>query len=59
MTNRELSLMTPHQAALVRLARRYQRDGEPLPLDLTTSLLAEGLSPDPFTQIDIEDYING
>jgi hypothetical protein len=55
----DVQLLTPYQRRLVSVARFYQEQDKALPLDLTASLLAEGLSPDPFLQIDIEDYING
>ena len=55
----DLLNLTPHQRHLMASARYYQRNDMALPADLAARLLAAGLSPDPFNQIDIEDCING
>lgn len=51
--------LTRNQERLIHLAHSYAAADMALPIDLTAALLQEGLSPDPFNQTDIEDYING
>lgn len=48
--------MTSHREALIEEAEAYARDGLPLPLDIISALMQEGIDHTQFTDQDIPGF---